>query len=370
MNKTTQRLLSLDVFRGLAIVGMILINSPGKDKAYSLFFHSPWDGCTAADLVFPFFIFIMGVSLVFSLSRQMQQGAAFKGLIITIGRRTALIFLVGLFLNAFPHHFSLETIRIPGVLQRIALCYFFGALLFLGTRPSTQALLAALILLGYWLSLTLIPVPGFGAGQLTPKGNLAAWLDRLLFLPQHLYRPSHDPEGLLSTFPALATTLLGTLTGSWLLSRFNHRKKILGLCLAGLLALSAGWFWGLWFPINKALWTSSFVLWTGGWALLVFALCYWLLEVQSWQAWSKPFEIFGVNALAAYFLHIFFLKIQALIPLPHPDGSPGNLRYFMTEHLFGFFPAKAASLLYALSYALLWLLILGILYRKKIFIRF
>jgi predicted acyltransferase len=366
----SQRLLSLDVFRGLTIVGMILVNSPGNEKAYKIFYHSPWNGCTPADLVFPFFIFIMGVSLTFSLTKQKEQALPLRSLMLKILQRTLLIFLLGLFLNAFPRHFNWDTLRLPGVLQRIALCYFFAALLFLTTKTRTQVWITASLLLGYWLSLSLILAPGGGTPLLTPEDNLAAYLDRFIFTPAHLYQPTYDPEGLLSTLPALATALIGTLTGQGLLSSKKETFKLGGLSVIGLLLAATGWFWGLFFPINKALWTSSFVLWTGGLALLLFALIYGLVDYKRWRLGSKPFEIFGVNALAAYFLHIFFLKIQALIPLPRLDGSTGNLRFFLTEHLFPFASLKMASCLYALSYTLLWLLILSWLYRKKIFIRF
>jgi predicted acyltransferase len=363
-----RRLLSLDVFRGLTIIGMILVNSPGNQTSYHLLNHSVWNGCTPADLVFPFFVFIVGVSLVFSLTNSLKKGATFKDLFFKIVNRTIIIFFIGLFLNA-ALHFHMEKLRIPGVLQRIALCYFFGSILFLTTRVRTQVFIFVGLLVGYWVVMTKIPVSGFGAGDLSEKGNLASYIDRMIFTSKHMYLTMSDPEGILSTFPAVASTLLGMLTGSWLLTVRSSEQKCVVMVLAGLSALVIGWIWGYWFPINKALWTSTFVLWTGGLALLLLAVCYWLLDIKEWTSWSKPLEIFGVNALAAYFLHIFFLKVQANIHIPRVDGTPGNLRFFITEHLYGWASLKNASLFYALTYIVFWLFILWILYRKKIFIR-
>ncbi len=363
--KNTSRLLSLDVFRGITVVLMILVNSPGNQTAYPWLEHSLWNGCTLADLVFPFFIFIVGVSLVFPLTKARERGLHFWQLFPAIIKRTLILFLLGLFLNAFPHHFDLETIRVFGVLQRIAVCYFFASLLFLTTSLRTQALIIVALLLGYYLLMTKLSVPGYGMNYLTVEGNLAAYLDRLLFSSNHLYGKVFDPEGLLSTLPSIATALLGNLTGAWLLSSNTHMHKLKILGYAGLIASSAGWLWGLWFPINKALWTSSYVLWTGGLALLGLALCYWLIEIKAWTRWSKPFVLFGMNAMLAYILHVLFLKIQAMLTMPLANGSVGNLRLVITEHLFSWSSVQNASLLYALSYILLWLIVLQVVHNKK-----
>lgn len=361
------RLLFLDVFRGLTIAGMILVNSPGNETAYAQLDHSAWNGCTFTDLVFPFFVFIVGVSLAFSMARRLSHGESRQALFLQVFRRSVIIFGLGLLLNGFPYY-HLSSIRIPGVLQRIALCYFFAALLCLTTRVQTQGIIALLLLVGYWLIMTRIPVPGYGVGILTKEGNLAAYVDRLLF-SGHMYRLVYDPEGLLSTFPAVATALTGSLAGAWLLSGRSAREKTRGMLFAGIIAMMAGWIWGFWFPINKALWTSSYVLWTSGLVLVTLALCYWLIEIKGWRGWSKPFEIFGVNAIAAYVLHILGLKIQNLISLPQRGGVPGNLRIFLSEHLFGWASPHNASLFYALSYTLLWLVILWGLHRRRILIK-
>ena len=356
-NKHT-RLLSLDVFRGITVALMIIVNSPGNQTAYLWFDHSVWDGCTLADLVFPFFIFIVGVSAAFTLSRAREKNFTSQQLIPKILKRATVLFLIGLLLNAFPYHFDFATIRVFGVLQRIAICYLVTSLLFLTTRISTQAIMMMILMLTYWLIMT-IP------HDLTPSGNFAAYIDRSIFSPAHLYGKVFDPEGLLSTLPAIATALLGNLTGAWLLSRYSSKQKVAGLTIAGFFALTIGWLWGLWFPINKALWTSSYVLWTGGVALIVLACCYWLIDMKSWKKWSKPFEIFGINAMLAYVLHVLFLKIQAIISLPRADGTSGNLRLFITDHFFSWASSQNASLLYACSYTLLWLVMIHLLVTNR-----
>jgi predicted acyltransferase len=362
------RLLSLDVFRGITIAFMILVNSPGNQTSYSQLDHSEWNGCTLTDLVFPFFVFIVGVSLVFALSKRLEHGASRGEILKKVFNRTVIIFLFGLLLNGFPYY-HLDTIRILGVLQRIAICYFFASVAFLYLRTSTQAALATVLLVGYWLAMTWIPVPGYGVGDLGVEGNLAAYIDRFL-LGHHTYRGGvYDPEGFLSTLPAIATALIGNLTGVWLRSSHGKEQKVRGLIIAGTTCAAMGWAWDKWFPINKALWTSSYVLWTAGLALYLLALCYGLIEIKGWKRGSRPFEIFGINAIAAYLLHVFFLKVQNLIHLPRLDGTPGNLRFFITEHLFGWASLQNASLFYALSYVLLWWVLLSTLYRRKIFLK-
>ncbi len=359
------RLISLDVFRGITVALMIIVNSPGNQTSYVWLDHSVWNGCTFADLVFPFFIFIVGVSTTFALQKAEVKQLRRPQLLQKILKRSILLFLMGVLLNAFPHHFDFATIRWFGVLQRIAVCYFFASVLFLTTRVSTQAIIMMGLMIGYWLIMAILPLPGTGVHDLTPEGNLAAFLDRQLFASAHLYGKVFDPEGLLSTLPAIATALLGNLTGVWLMSTNTPKQKLSGITIAGFFALLMGWLWGLWFPINKTLWTSSYVLWTGGFALIGLACCYWLIEIQSVKKWSKPFEIFGLNAMIAYVLHVLFLKIQAMISLPRLDGSPGNLRVYITEHSFGWASLPNAALLYALSYTLLWLFMIQLLVRKN-----
>ena len=348
--KMRDRWLSVDVFRGLTVFFMIIVNSPGNQTAYTYLDHAAWHGCTIADLVFPFFIFILGVSVVLSLSKKPNLREALPKLL----KRTVILFCIGLFLNAFPKHFDFSTLRILGVLQRIALCYFFSACLYLTTRVRTQAIIILLLLLGYsWIMML---------GDYSLEGNVAAYFDRLIFSTQHLYTSSYDPEGLLSTLPAIATALLGNLLGAWLLTAGNPRRFLRGTLMAAFLALTVGWLWGLSFPINKALWTSSYVLWTGGLALLVYAACYWWVEIKQWQIGTYFFALFGTNALLVFVLHVFFLKLQAIIMVLNAQGQFVSLRLFLTDYLFGWASLKNASLMYAISYTTLWWCIL---YLKK-----
>ncbi|MFA6434462.1 MAG: heparan-alpha-glucosaminide N-acetyltransferase domain-containing protein [Elusimicrobiales bacterium] len=362
------RLLSLDVFRGLTIAGMIIVNTPGNNEAYRQLDHAEWNGCTLTDLVFPFFLFIAGVSAVFSLSKRLESGGT-KGLIAQILRRTAVIFGLGLFLNAIPNYHP-SIIRLPGVLQRIAVCYAATSILFLKTGFKTQLAVALTALLGYWLAMTYIPVPGFGAGLLTKDGSLASYLDRLILGP-HTYRQGvYDPEGILSTIPALATALLGVFTGLWLRSGRGDNHKIYGMVSGGVVLMAAGLFWDRSFPINKALWTSSYVLYTGGLALIALAFCYRLIEVRGIKSWSRLFEIYGMNAIAAYVLPILLLKFLVLYKLPVPGGEPIQLRIWLCDRLFGTWLSPLnASAAFAFSYMFLWSLPFRFLYRRKIFIK-
>lgn len=362
MNKMLlNRLLSLDVFRGLTIVLMILVNSPGNSTAYELLSHVPWEGCSLADLVFPFFLFIVGFSSVLSLHKAQNLELSSYELLPKIIKRSIWIFLIGLALNAFPYHFEITSIRILGVLQRIAICYFFSAICYLKTTPKTQTLITLSILISYWIIWIF-------SSNLSIDHNFVAQFDQQVLGSTHLYRPTYDPEGILSTFPALATTLLGNLAAIWLTTHSAHSKRIQGWLIAGISFLLLGYVWSFNFPFNKTLWTSSFVLWTTGWALIAWTTCYWLIEVKHWKKWSYFFKVFGVNALLAYILHVFFLKLQAIISV-QVHGTSLKLRPFITQALFGKASLENASLLYGISYLLLWFLVFNFLYRKKIFLK-
>ena len=361
----SSRLLSLDVFRGITIALMIVVNSPGDHKTYAWLEHSVWDGCTFADLVFPFFVFILGVSSVFTLSKLRKQGLGLNPLLRKIVKRSVFLFGIGLLLNAISLHMDWGTLRLLGVLQRIALCYCCSAILYLTTRLWTQALIALFILIGYWLLMVFIAVPGYGAYNLTLEGNLVAFVDKLLIPTNHLYHHGFDPEGLFSTLPAIATALMGNILGACLQSTNNHKIKLTLMVIVGALSAGLGWLWGLIFPINKALWSSSYVLWTSGLALLTFACCYWLIEIKHWKKWAWPFALFGLNALSAYTLHVLFLKIQAMILIPVANAPPVNLRVFITHACFGWATMENASLLYALCYTLLWLALLALMDSKR-----
>lgn len=354
------RLLSLDVFRGITMMVMIIVNSPGNETSFSILEHSAWNGCTLADLVFPFFVFIVGVSSVLTIEKQQAEGISFGLLLGKIGRRTLLLFLIGVLLNAVSLQVDWSTLRLLGVLQRIAICYGISSVLYVTTSIRMQALIAGFLLLGYWMIMSVSQ----GSNPFTMTGNVAAYLDRVLISPAHMYTHDYEPEGLLSTLPAIATALLGNLVGAWLCLPYASSKKCAGLVMAGVICSIIGWYWGDVFPINKTLWTSSYVAWTGGMALLTFAGFYWLLEMKGCKNWSKPFQIFGASALSVYILHVLFLKIQAMILISVPGAASVNVRVFLTQTIFPSFERKTASLLYAMSYMLCWLVIMLCSVRK------
>jgi predicted acyltransferase len=367
------RLLSLDVFRGLTIACMILVNNPGPSgKVYWPLEHAAWHGWTPTDLIFPFFLFIVGVSLTLAFARRVEaEGVSVRGLYLKVLRRTVLIYACGFLLAGFPY-FNLSTIRLSGVLQRIAVCYLCAALIFLKTGWRTQTLIVALLLLLYWGVSAFAAAPGYAAGDLSKEGSLASYVDRVV-LGDHIWKGGgriYDPEGLLSTLPAIATTLAGVLAGHWLRVRRDAYEKVAGLFVAGVACIVAGWMWNAWFPINKALWTSSYVVFTTGMALQLLALCYWLIDIKRYKRWALPFVIFGTNALAVFVLSGLAARSMNLWKMPRMDGRPGNLQTYIYEHLFAAWAAPASgSLLYALLYLLIWLGLMAILYRRKIFIK-
>jgi predicted acyltransferase len=359
-----ERMTSLDVVRGITIAGMILVNNPGSWGAiYPPLEHAPWHGLTPTDLVFPFFLFIVGVSIALALGRRAEKGGSMRDLYVKIVRRSLIIFGLGLVLGGFPYY-DLATMRIPGVLQRIAVCYLVTSLVFLKTTWKAQAAIAAALLVLYWAAMTLIPVPGFGAGDLSMEGNLAAHVDRVL-LAGHTWKPLYDPEGILSTIPSIATALCGVLVGHLLRSKQTPVEKTAALFVAATAAMVAGWIWGGWFPVNKALWTSSYVLLTAGMAAQLLAFCYWVIDIKGHRAWAKPFLIFGTNALIVYFLAELFSAISSLVPVGDTD-----LKSYIYERLLASWASPLnASLMYAIGTVLVWLGVVTVLYRKKIFIK-
>ncbi|MDX2032551.1 MAG: DUF5009 domain-containing protein [Blastocatellia bacterium] len=368
----TGRLLSLDVFRGLTIAAMVLVNNAGNSSyVYWPLGHARWDGWTPTDLIFPFFIFIVCVAIPLAFQRRVEQGGSQRDLYLKIVRRSLLIFFISLIvLHGFPYTLEkFSHIRIPGVLQRIAVCYFFASIIFLKLRWRGQAIVAWALLLGYWLAMKTIAAPGFAPGDLSMEGSLASWVDRTL-LPGHIYKPQYDPEGILSTIPAISTCLSGVLAGQWMMTKREPLDKAAGLFGAGVLCVIVGWCWNLAFPINKALWTSSYVVFTSGMALVLLGLCYWSIDIKGVTRWTKPFVIFGVNALALYIGSSWMLRMLLYIQRPKMDGTPGDLRSWAYEHLFAtWLSPYNASLGYALAYVLLWLGLMTILYRRKIFIK-
>ena len=371
IGSAAQRLVSLDVFRGITIAGMILVNNPGTwEHIYWPLKHAEWDGWTPTDLVFPFFLFIVGVAIALAFGSRVESGRSKRDLYLKVFRRSLIIFAIGLFLNAFPY-FDFSELRIPGVLQRIAVCYLFASLIFLNASIRMQVVISLALLLIYWLLLELIPAPGFAAGDLSKEGSLPSFIDRVV-LGKHVWAQAkvYDPEGILSTIPALATTLTGVLTGSWLRTKNSPYEKVAGLFVAGAFCVAVGWGWNSFFPINKALWTSSYVLFTAGLALQLLALCYWLIDIKGYRRWAKPFEIFGVNAIALYVGAGLMAALLGVIKVTGADGIRVPLGSWIYQNIFASWASPInASLAFAIVFVLLWLGLMWILYRRKILIK-
>jgi predicted acyltransferase len=363
----TQRLVSLDVFRGITIAGMVLVNNPGSwEHIYWPLEHAAWNGWTPTDLVFPFFLFIVGVSITLALGKRLESGGATRDVYLKIIKRTLIIFAIGLFLNGFPY-FGLAELRIPGVLQRIAVCYFFASIIFLNTKVRTQILIAIGLLLFYWLLVKFVPAPGYAAGDLTKDGSLPSYVDRVVF-GKHVWAQAkvYDPEGLLSTIPAIATTLIGVLTGHWLRTEKTRYEKAAGMFVIGAICVAIGWAWNAFFPINKALWTSSYVLFTGGLALQFLAFCYWLIDIKGYCRWAKPFEVFGLNAIVLYVVADLIAVLLGVIKV----GGGDSLGGWIYDRVFASWASPVnASLAFAICFVLVCLGLMWILYRRRIFLK-
>lgn len=368
---SASRLLSLDVFRGLTVLTMILVNNPGDwGNIYAPLKHAAWHGCTPTDLVFPFFLFIVGVSIVYALSGKKQLPQEHGAVLFKIGKRSLTLFALGLFLALFPS-FHFDTVRIPGVLQRIAVVFLVTATIFLKTDRRTQIFIMASLLVAYWLLMMYVPVPGIGEASLEPETNLGAWLDRQL-LWGHLWKQSKtwDPEGILSTVPAISTALAGVLTGQWLRStQSSSIMKVKGLLMAGTLSVCVGLVWNLHFPINKSLWTSSYVLYTAGLAVLVLSACYWVIDVKGIRWFTLPFVVYGVNAITVFFLSGLLPRIMSLIKVTTPSGEVDSKTWLYNSFYTPNLSPVNASLAWALTWVAFWFVILLIMYRKKIIIK-
>jgi predicted acyltransferase len=373
MNQSIEnkRLISLDAFRGATITGMILVNSPGSHKyVFSQLQHAAWHGWNYADIIFPFFLFIVGVSMSFSLARRRERGTKHSQFLRQVLGRTIVLFGLGLFLNAFPT-FDLDTLRIPGVLQRIALCFLFASLILMRCGVKAQAFWIAGLLLAYWLMMEFIPVPGIGAGVYLPGSNFAAYVDSL-FLGGHMWSNTQtwDPEGIVSTLPAIASTLLGAMTGHWLRSSASWRQKTVGMLAAGTLLVLGGELLNVWLPINKNLWTSSFAILMAGLAMICFAGFYWVIDGQGYQRWAKPFVISGMNSIAAYFLSQMIGGTLELIRLTEVEGTSRSMRGSICRGLFRpLVSPETASLLYALCFVLLMYLVVWFMWKRRWFLR-
>jgi predicted acyltransferase len=376
-----KRYLAVDVMRGLTIAFMILVNDNGSDRAFGALKHAAWNGFTPTDLVFPTFLFLVGASIVFSTESRLSRGVTRASLFAHTVRRAIIIFLLGLIVNSAPF-FRLSTMRYYGVLPRIALCYLIVATLYIFMRrpegsaagqPTVADKIGLLVacLLGYYILMRFVPVPGFGMpGRDVPfldhDGNLVAWLDRQIFSAKHLYEGTRDPEGLLSNLPAIGTTLIGVLTGLFLRTSKADSRKALVLAVAGASGVILGLIWNPWFPINKKLWTSSYVLYAAGWSLLILAAFWFLVQVRGYRRGTGPLLVFGTNAITAYVISEVMAACLGNVRV----GPHSNVLRWTAEHIAAVIPSPAlGSLAYSLLYVLVcWLMVLP-LYRKKIFIK-
>lgn len=343
---------------------MILVNNPGSwSHIYWPLDHAEWHGWTPTDLVFPFFLVAVGVAITLALGRRVREGVPRSALFTKVLRRAVLLFLIGLALNFIPA-FDLHTLRIAGVLQRIAVVYLVAATLYLTVSPKGLWILGALLLVGYWLAMTLVPVPGHGAGVLEPVGNLAQYIDHKL-LAGHMWKAEWDPEGLLSTAPAIATCLIGIYAGLVLQRPDSPAERTATLAVSGFSALVAGWIWSGWFPINKNLWTSSYVLFTGGIALLILAAFYWWIDVRQRRGWSTPLCVFGANALLAFVLSGLLARLLLAWKI---DGMAA--RSWIYQHWFASWAGPLnGSLAFAMAYVVLWYVILLVLDKRGWYVR-
>lgn len=416
-----ERLTSLDVFRGFTIMLMTIVNNPGSwDSIYPPLEHAGWNGCTPTDLVFPFFIFIMGTAIPFAMPSKTYDGTTFNKILV----RSLRIFCLGLFLNYFGtiEFFGLEgilllivrliitfgvayallgnfstkiktylvisvlgillflaysgiesyqNVRIPGVLQRIGIVYFFASLLYLKTTLRTQILVATTLLLGYWALMTLVPIPGIGASNLEKVTNFASYIDSI-FLENHMWSQTKtwDPEGLLSTIPSIASGIIGMLMGQLLnssLPKLEIAKRMSGI---GLLLVIFGLIWGIVFPINKSLWSSSYVLYTAGLASLSLTFLYYIIEIADYKKWTKLLLIWGVNPMIVFFFSGIIPRVLSMIEVQSPEVTEGKIGLQSYFYNYGIVPLfenpMNASLSFALVYAIFWSFILWILYKNKL----
>jgi predicted acyltransferase len=440
IGKKSDRLLSLDVFRGITIASMVLVNNPGSwGHLYKPVGHAHWNGWTPTDLIFPFFLFIVGVAMTFSFDKRIARGQSKVRLFEQVCKRTIILFLLGLILAGFPRksicdwgrwrliapyigfitglyflfahdpifgsgknqkekfskivawicligsllYFILDfnyfqtfltsskaTIRIPGVLQRIAICYFFASIIMFFTKVRGRIIWAAALIIGYWLIMKLLSAPeGFAANVTGQDGLLNEWIDVKL-LGSHLYGARPDPEGILSTLPSIATTLLGIICGTWLHSSKDKRDKLLGLFFMGNILLFLGIIMDYGFPINKKIWSSSYVVFTAGMALHFLGMCFYLIDIKGIKKWAYPFMVFGTNPIFLFVASGIAARFMNMIRISNESGGTMGLKTRLYRNLFASWASPLnASLFFAICYVFIWFLIMTPMYRKKIFIK-
>ena len=366
---TSNRILSVDIFRGITIAAMILVNNPGTwSQVYPPFLHAEWHGLTPTDLIFPFFLFIVGMSITFAYTKKKEIGINI-GSYKKIASRTIKLLVLGLILAGFtldfPFFKDFSTLRFPGVLQRIGVVFFIVSILFLNVNWKVLLGVFVSILIGYWLVMTQIPING-ETPLLTKASNFATVIDLKVLTREHMWK-AYDPEGLLSTIPAIATTIFGIFLGMILLNKNKSKLEKLKLfIIIGIITLILGYLWAAFFPLNKALWTSSFVLVTGGWACLIYALIYYIADILKLSNWGKPAIVFGSNAITVFFLSGIIARIFGMVKVPNGQ----SLHAYFYENLSSIITIpKLSSLIYAIFVIAFYYLVALILYKKNIFIK-
>lgn len=380
----SNRLLSLDVFRGVVLAGMILVTDPGTYSAvYRPLLHAQWENPTATDMIFPSFLVIAGVAIALSLDSRIRRGEGRAKLLRKVVVRSVAIFVLGLVLNGFPDY-NFHTLRIPGVLQRIAVCYLLAAVVYLAAtvtgvrRRGVVIAIVTVALLGlYWVLLKVVPVPGFGAGRLDSLGNAGAYVDRAVFGVAHLWPygttpgcgVTFDPEGLLSTLPALATMLIGVLAGERLLTSASQTRKVAWLAISGVCLVLAGLALAPGMPLIKKIWTPTFALFSGGVALLVFSALYFALDIRRWGRWASPALVFGTNAILAFTVSSVLTTLSDRIHIISNDGSRYTLHEWGYLRVFASWLSPVhASLAYAIFVVAVNLVLIYPLYRRRLFV--
>ena len=375
-----QRLISLDVVRGITIAFMIMVNNNGGPGSWGFMNHAAWNGLTPTDLVFPTFLFVVGISTVFATESRLAKGVSKAQIATHTAIRTVVLILFGLIVNNFPF-FRLEHMRFYGVLQRIAVCYLIVGLFYLvDKRVWSKVVLLAVCLLGYAALVSYVPVPGAGLpGRDVPfldkDQNIVAWVDRQL-MPGHLYEEwtthnTRDPEGLLSDIPAVGTALLGMIVGIGLRTNRSTTQKGIGLAIGCLACLALGYFWSIWFPLNKKMWTSSYVLVAAGWSLALLTAAFWTIDVKGWRkGWTYPWLVFGSNAIVAYMVSELLASLQDVIAIPDGPNHHASIGVWLFRHTSAHIPDPGwAAFSWAVLFAAVCFVPVWVLYRKKIFLK-
>lgn len=365
----TERVVSLDAFRGATMALMVLVNTPGDGgHVYAPLQHSEWNGWTPTDVVFPSFAWIIGVALTIVLSRRLAAGVPRTQIFAQAFRRAVILYVLGLVVYAYPS-FDLSTQRLLGVLQRLAICYLIGTAIYLTTKIRGQIIWIVSLLAGYWLLMKLVPVPGYGAGRLDLEGNFAHYIDRIVLgSHNYAYTKTWDPEGIVSTIPAIATVLFGIMAGHILRMQRTLAQRAAWLFGAGVLLLAAGQICDIWLPINKKLWTSSFSLFMAGLDLVIFALMVWLVDVRGYKRFTKPLVIMGMNAITVYMVSELLDQVFDVIRFTS-GGKIVNLHWWLNSLFTAVASPINASLLFAISYTLLMYLVAYVMYRRGWFVR-